>query len=49
MPLDMHYKNGRVKLEIGLAKGKKLHDKRASEREKDSKHEAAQAMKKERR
>ena len=49
MPLDMHYKNGRIKLEIGLAKGKKLHDKRATEKEKDSKREAAQAMKKERR
>ena len=49
MPLDMHYKNGRVKLEIGLAKGKKQHDKRATEREKDAKREAAQALKKERR
>lgn len=49
MPLDMHYKNGRVKLEIGLAKGKKQHDKRATEKEKDSKREAAQAMKKARR
>ncbi|MDP1635336.1 MAG: SsrA-binding protein SmpB [Gallionellaceae bacterium] len=49
MPLDMHYKNGRVKLEIGLAKGKKQHDKRATEREKDAKREAAQSMKKERR
>jgi len=49
MPLDMHYKNGRIKLEIGLAKGKKQHDKRASEREQDAKREAAQAMKKERR
>jgi SsrA-binding protein len=49
MPLDMHYKGGRVKLDIGLAKGKKEHDKRATEREKDSKREAAAAMKKERR
>ncbi len=49
MPLDMHYKGGRVKLEIGLAKGKKQHDKRASEKEKDAKREAAAAMKKERR
>ena len=49
MPLDMHYKGGRIKLPIGLAKGKKLHDKRATEKEKDSKREAAQAMKKERR
>jgi SsrA-binding protein len=45
----MHYKNGRVKLEIGLAKGKKMHDKRATEKEKDAKREASQAMKKERR
>ena len=49
MPLDMHYKAGRVKLEIGLAKGKKQHDKRATEKEKDAKREAAAAMKKERR
>jgi SsrA-binding protein len=49
MPLDMHYKNGRIKLEIGLAKGKKQHDKRASERERDATREARQAMKKERR
>lgn len=49
MPLDLHYKGGRIKLELGLAKGKKQHDKRASEKEKDAKREAAQAMKKERR
>ena len=48
MPLDMHYSKGRVKLAIGLAKGKKEHDKRATEREKDAKREAQQAMKKER-
>jgi SsrA-binding protein len=46
MPLDMHYKNGRVKLEIGLAKGKKQHDKRATEKEREGKREAQQAMKK---
>lgn len=49
MPLDMHYKGSRVKLNIGLAKGKKEHDKRATEKERESKREAAQAMKKERR
>ncbi len=49
MPLDMHYKAGRIKLTIGLAKGKKLHDKRATEKEKDAKREADQAMKRERR
>jgi SsrA-binding protein len=49
MPLDMHYKKGRIKLEIGLAKGKKQHDKRATERERDATREAPMAMKKERR
>lgn len=49
VPVDLHYAKGKIKLEIGLAKGKKQHDKRATEKEKDSKREAAQAMKKERR
>ncbi len=35
VPLDMHYSRGRIKLEIGLAKGKKQHDKRASEKDRD--------------
>ena len=35
VPLSLYWKNNRVKLELGLAKGKKLHDKRASEKEKD--------------
>jgi SsrA-binding protein len=35
LPLDMHYSKGRIKLEIGLAKGKKQHDKRESEKERD--------------
>ena len=35
VPLDMHYVKGRIKLEIGLAKGKKQHDKRASEKERE--------------
>lgn len=35
VPLDMHYKSGRIKLEIGLAKGKKQHDKRESEKQKE--------------
>jgi SsrA-binding protein len=49
MPLDMHYKGSLIKLDIGLAKGKKEHDKRDTEREKDARREVAQAMKKERR
>jgi SsrA-binding protein len=39
LPLDMHYKNGRVKVEIGLAKGKRQYDKRQVEREKDWRRE----------
>ncbi len=34
IPLDLHYKGGRIKLDIGLAKGKQHHDKRAAERDK---------------
>ncbi len=45
VPLSMYWKNGRVKLEIGLAKGKKLHDKRASSKEKDWQREKARIMK----
>ncbi len=49
MPLDMHFKGSLVKLNIGLAKGKKEHDKRATEKEREAKLETAHAMKKERR
>jgi SsrA-binding protein len=48
MPLNMHFKGSLVKLDIGLAKGKKLHDKRSAERERDASREAQQAMKKSR-
>jgi SsrA-binding protein len=34
-PLDLHYSKGRVKLAIGLAKGKKQHDKRATIKERE--------------
>jgi SsrA-binding protein len=44
VPLDLHYVRGRIKLEIGLAKGKKQHDKRDSEREKDWKREQQRLM-----
>ncbi len=36
VPLKMYFKEGRVKLEIALVKGKKLHDKRESLKKKDS-------------
>ncbi|MBX3616920.1 SsrA-binding protein SmpB [Nitrosomonas sp.] len=35
VPIDMHYKTGRIKVEIGLAKGKKQYDKRESEKQKE--------------
>ena len=35
VPLDLHYTKGRVKIAIGLAKGKKQHDKRETEKERD--------------
>jgi SsrA-binding protein len=45
VPLNMHYKKGNVKLEIGLAKGKKQHDKRDTEKERDSQREIQKVMK----
>ena len=45
VPLNLHFKGGRVKCEIGLAKGKKQHDKRATEKDRDAKREVASAMK----
>jgi SsrA-binding protein len=35
VPLDLHYSKGRVKLAIGLAKGKKQYDKREAEKDRD--------------
>lgn len=35
VPLSMYWKNNYVKIGVGLAKGKKLHDKRATEKERD--------------
>ena len=39
VPVKMYLKEGRAKLEVALARGKKLHDKRASESERDAKRE----------
>ena len=39
IPLRLYFKAGRVKVELGLARGKKLHDKRASLRERESRRE----------
>jgi len=45
VPLKAYFKNGRVKLEIGLARGKKSHDKRESIKRKDIERETRQAVK----
>jgi len=49
VPLNLHYVRGRVKCDIGLAKGKKMHDKRNTEKERDSQREIQSVMKAHRR
>lgn len=45
IPTQVHLRNGRAKLEVALARGKKLHDKRQSLREKDDKRRMERALK----
>ncbi|MBW9212603.1 MULTISPECIES: SsrA-binding protein SmpB [Terrabacteria group] len=45
IPVRIYLKNGKAKLEIALAKGKNLHDKRESQKERDAKREMAKALK----
>jgi SsrA-binding protein len=35
VPINLHYTKGRIKLEVGLARGKKQHDKRAAQKERE--------------
>ena len=49
VPLEIFWDGSLVKLRIGLARGKKLHDKRQSKREKDDRREVDRAMKSARR
>jgi SsrA-binding protein len=44
VPIDMHFKGGRIKIEIGLAKGKKQYDKRNAEKERDWERDKARIM-----
>ena len=44
VPIDMHFKGGRIKIHIGLAKGKKQFDKRQAEKEKDWERDKARIM-----
>jgi SsrA-binding protein len=45
VPVKMYLKEGRVKISIALARGKKLHDKRDDLRKKDDQRDMARAMK----
>jgi len=45
IPLDMHFKDGRVKLEIGLGKGKKLYEKRQDASKKEWKRQQERLLK----
>lgn len=45
VPLNLHWKNGRIKCEIALAKGKAEHDKRDTIKEREGKREVERAMK----
>ena len=45
LPLDLHFVRGRIKLEIGLAKGKKQHDKRQADKEREWNREKQRLLK----
>jgi SsrA-binding protein len=45
VPLELYWNKGRAKLAVGLARGKKQHDKRATEKERDWQMEKARALK----
>ena len=45
IPLSLYFKNARVKVELGLCKGKKLYDKRADATKRDAKREMDRALK----
>jgi SsrA-binding protein len=49
VPLNLHYQKGRIKCEIGLAKGKKQHDKRDAQKQRDTQREIQAVMKQNRR
>lgn len=44
IPLELYWKRGRAKLQVGLAKGKQLHDKRESIKKRETDRETARAM-----
>ncbi len=44
VPTALYWKNGKVKLELGIARGKKAHDKRATEKDRDWQRQKAQLL-----
>jgi len=46
VPLELYWKSGKAKLRIGLAKGKKEHDKRATEKDRDWQRDKARVLRK---
>ena len=44
VPMALYWKGGRIKLEIGLGKGKKTHDKRATEKDRDWQRDRQRAL-----
>jgi SsrA-binding protein len=46
VPLELYWKDGNVKLAIGLAKGKQSHDKRHTEKERDWQREKSRLLRK---
>ena len=49
IPLELYWKKGRAKLQVGLAKGKKQHDKRATDKDRDWQRDKSRIMKANRR
>ena len=45
VPLNLHWTRGRVKLDVGLARGKKQHDKRQTKKDRDWERQKARVMK----
>jgi SsrA-binding protein len=45
VPLELYWKEGRAKLQVGLAKGKKQHDKRATDKDRDWQRDKGRIMK----
>jgi len=45
VPVKLYWKKGRAKIEVGLAKGKQMHDKRASQKDRDWQRDKSRVLK----